>query len=187
LLFQLPEFRAHIWISGYPSKPENFDEVTHAINQKFPNAHFQLVDLNKVPGSRYLFLATMNAMKSFSSKPISKSLGMEILLYIAASRQIIEAIRLVGVAPNTEKIAVILVGITEEDLRGAVDLLSRTIGQECNDELIDSWSKERIRNVRAVFQIGPKELKSTLRKNETEAQAVERLAIERSALLTIRK
>lgn len=187
MLFHLPEFSAHLWISGYTSTPKDFDEVIRAIVEKYPNADVQFADLDNVPGSRYLFLATMNALKSFTTKPIAKSLGMEILLYIAANRQITEAIRLVGIASNTQKTVAVLVGKTEGDVSGAADLMSQIIKQESNDELVDSWSTERIRNVRAVFQIGSKELKSTLRENETVAQAVERLAIERSALLTIKK
>ena len=66
-------------------------------------------------------------------------------------------------------------------------MLSGIIGQEGSDKLVDSWSNERIRNVRAIFEIGSKELKATLRENETKTQAVERLAIERSALLSIRR
>jgi tRNA threonylcarbamoyladenosine modification (KEOPS) complex Cgi121 subunit len=176
-----------VWISGYASKPRDLSELTKEINQRFPNVHLQLVDLDKVPGSRYLFLATLNAMKSFSSKPISKSLEMEILLFVAANRQITEAIRLVGIASDTSKTTAVLVGMTEEDLRGAADLLSRVMGLECSDELTDRWGDQRIRNVRSLFQISPKELKSTLRKGEPMVQAVERLAIERSALLTINK
>jgi hypothetical protein len=41
--------------------------------------------------------------------------------------------------------------------------------------------------VLSLLDIGPKELKSILRENEPREQAVERLAIERSALLTVKK
>jgi tRNA threonylcarbamoyladenosine modification (KEOPS) complex Cgi121 subunit len=161
--------------------------VVHAIQEKYPDVSVQFADMIKVPGSRYLFLATLNALKSFLSKPISKSLGMEILLYVAANRQISEAIRLVGITPTTEKITAVLVGRTEQEALGAAELLSVIIRQKGSDVLIDSWSNERIRNVRAIFEIGSKELKATLRENETKTQAVERLAIERSALLSIRR
>jgi tRNA threonylcarbamoyladenosine modification (KEOPS) complex Cgi121 subunit len=187
LLFPLPEYSACIWISGFTAKPRDLDTVVHAIQEKYPDIGVQFADMNKIPGSRYLLLATLNALKSFHSKPISKSLGMEILLYIAANRQISEAIRLVGITPTSEKITAILVGRTEQEATGAAELLSGIIGQEGSDKLVDSWSNERIRNVRAIFEIGSKELKATLRQNETKPQAVERLAIERSALLTLRK
>ena len=187
MLFPLPEYSAHIWISGFTAKPKDLARVVQAIQEKFPGVSVQFADLNRVPGSRYLFLAALNALKSYRSKPISKSLGMEILLYIAANRQISEAIRLVGITSASEKITAVLVARTEQESSEAAAMLSTIIGQEGNDKLVDIWSNERVKNVREVFYIGSKELKATLREDETRSQAVERLAIERSALLAIRK
>ncbi|HXZ98138.1 MAG TPA: KEOPS complex subunit Cgi121 [Candidatus Acidoferrum sp.] len=187
MLFPLPEYSAFVWISGFTEKPKDLDTLVRAIQDKYPDVSVQFVDMNKVPGSRYLFLATLNALKSFSSKPVSKSLSMEILLYIGANRQISEAIRLVGISPNSEKVSAVVVGRTKEETSGAAELLSKIVGQEGSDKLVDTWSSDRVRNVRAIFEIGSKELKATLRSDETRTQAIERLAIERSALLTIRK
>ena len=143
----MPEYSVCIWISGFTAKPKDLDAVVHAVQEKHPDVSVQFVDLAKVPGSRYLFLATLNALKSFRSKPISKSLGMEILLYAAASRQISEAIRLVGMTQATEKISVVLVAKTEREVSEAAELLSRIIRQQGKDELLESWSAERVRNV----------------------------------------
>ena len=178
----------YLWISGFASKPDDFDLTLRGIQEKYPHLSAQFVDLDKVPGSRYLFLATLNALKSFHSRqPISKTLGMEILLFVSANRQITEAIRLVGITSDTKTVAVILVGKTEEEVLGATESLCQTLDQKSNDGLIDHWSAERIQNVLSLFEIGSKELRATLRKNEAKAQAVERLAIERSARLTVRK
>ena len=178
----------HIWISAFETKPDDFDLVLRQVHDKYPNVSVQFVDLDKVPGSRYLFLATLNALKSFRSKqPISKTLSMEILLYVSASRQIAEAIRLVGMSSETNKIAVLSVGETKDELSGTAAVLNRTLNQTNNDALVEVWSTARIENVLSLFQIGTKEIKATLRKNESKLQAVERLAIERSALLTVRK
>ena len=94
---------------------------------------------------------------------------------------------MVGITSDTKTVAVILVGKTEEEVLGATESLCQTLAQKSNDGLIDHWSAERIQNVLSLFEIGSKELRATLRKNEAKAQAVERLAIERSALLTVRK
>jgi tRNA threonylcarbamoyladenosine modification (KEOPS) complex Cgi121 subunit len=188
LFFQLPELATHVWISAFTTKPDDFDSVLREVHKEYPEVSVQVVDLDNVPGSRYLFLATINALKSFRSKqPISKTLSMEILLYVSASRQIAEAIRLVGMSSQTKRIAVLSVGKTKEELSGTAAVLSRTLDQTNSDALVDVWSTTRTENVRSLFQIGPKELKSTLRRKESTSQAVERLAIERSALLTVRK
>lgn len=186
--FQLPEFSAHLWISGFASKPSDFELILRGIREKYPQVSVQFVDLDKVPGSRYLFLATLNALKSFHShQPISKTLSMEILLFVSAKRQINEAIRLVGMTPSTKKTAAVLVAGSEKEASGAAELLSQIMKQSSSDALLDHWSTERIKNVLSLYGIGSKELKATLRSNELRAQAIERLAIERSALLTVRK
>jgi tRNA threonylcarbamoyladenosine modification (KEOPS) complex Cgi121 subunit len=112
---------------------------------------------------------------------------MEILLYVSASRQIAEAIRLVGMSSETNRIAVLSVGETKDELSGTAAVLNRTLNQTNNDALVEVWSTARIENVLSLFEIGGKEFKATLRKNESKTQALERLAIERSALLTVRK
>lgn len=112
---------------------------------------------------------------------------MEILLYVAANRQIGEAIKRVGIASDTTEVAALLIGPTKEEINAAVQLLSQMLNQTSDDQLVDRWSEERIQNVLSAFEIGPKELVATLRKNETTTQAIERLAIERSAILAIRK
>jgi len=112
---------------------------------------------------------------------------MEILLFVSANRQINEALRLVGVTPNTRKTAALLVAGSEEETSGAAELLSEVLKQNSNDTLVEDWSAERTKNILFLYGIGPKELKATIRNNESKAQAIERLAIERSALLTVRK
>ena len=188
MFFQLPDLAVHVWISAFAAKPDDFALVQRQVQDEYPNVSVQFLDLENVPGSRYLFLATLNALKSFRShQPISKTLSMEILLYVSASRQISEAIRLVGMSSKTEKITAISVGNTREELAGTASVLSRMLNQINDDALLDVWSTTRVENVLSLFQIDTKELKATLRKNESKTQAVERLAIERSALLTVRK
>lgn len=186
--FELAEFGRFVWISGYETRPENVDTILRAAQERHPNTSLQLVDLDKVAGSRFLLLATLNALRSFSSKqPISKTLGMEVLLYISGSRQISEAVKLVGVAPTTKRIAAVVVGTSKEEVRGSGELVSQLLNEESRDEIVDQWSDERLKNVRSLYDIGPRELQATLRKGENSTRAVERLAIERSALLAIRR
>jgi len=177
-----------VWISAFAKKPDDLDSVIREVQEEYPDVSVQFVDLDSVPGSRYLFLAVLNALKSFRSKqPISKRLSMEILLYVSGSRQITEAIRLVGISSRTKRIAVLSVGRIEKELSGTAAVLSRMLDQTSSDALVDDWSTARIENVLALFQIGSKELKATRRRKESRSQAVERLATERSALLTVRK
>lgn len=164
------------------------DQVLGELGKRFPEVCMQLVDLNEVAGSRYLLLAVLNAMKSFQSKqPIAKTLSMEVLLYVAASRQISEAINRVGVTNKTDRVAALAVGASQEEVRGAGEFLSQLLKQPSNDELVDRWTQARVESVRSVFGIGEKEIGAVIRKGEKIEAAIERLVIERSAMLTIKK
>ena len=55
------------------------------------------------------------------------------------------------------------------------------------DELVDKWDSTRIENVRSNYRIGEKELRASIRKNEPVSSVIQRLAIERSAILSIKK
>ena len=188
MLLELAKFGRFVWITGFETRPENVDTILRSTQERYPNTVVQLVDLDKVAGSRFLLLATVNALKSFSSKqPISKTLGMEVLLYISGSRQISDAVKRVGVTPTTKRIAAVVVGNSNEEVKGSAEFVSQLLNEESHDEVVDQWSDERLRNVRAVYDIRQKELQATLRKKEDSSKAVERLAIERSALLSIKK
>lgn len=65
--------------------------------------------------------------------------------------------------------------------------MSQLLKQPTDDALVDQWTPARIELVRSTFGIGEKELRATLGQYENVEAAVERLAIERSAMLTIRK
>ncbi len=187
MLFEITELAEYVWISAFDSKPE-VERILRAIQEKAPSVSVQLVDLDKVAGSRYLLLASFNALKSFRSKqPIARSLGMEMLLYIAANRQIGEALRRVGVTADTRRVAAVAVGNSKEQVLGAATTLSELLMKETLDALVDEWNPKRIRNVRSLLGIGEKELKATIRKDEAMPKALERLAIERSAMLAIKK
>ena len=147
-----------------------------------------MVDLDKVPGRRYLKLATANAEKSFHSKqPIAKTLAMELLVYISAEKQIMRALSHVGVNPKTRRVAAVAVGDSSDRVLGAANFLATLLGQAGEDELLDEWSHSRIKNVRSEFEIGEKELEAIANKNEAESGTIERLAIERSAMLAARR
>jgi tRNA threonylcarbamoyladenosine modification (KEOPS) complex Cgi121 subunit len=188
LLFQTKDPDGYVCISAFDVKSVDTEALLRSAQQKYPAVSVQLVDLDKVAGSRYLCLATFNALKSFRSPhPIAHSLRMEILLYVAANRQISEALKIVGVTAQTKSIAGIAEGGSKEQVLSAAETLSQLLGREENDKLLDRWDRVRLHNVRSIFDIGDRELRAIRRRGEDPARAIERLAIERSAMLTIKK
>ena len=144
--------------------------------------------MDKVPGQHYLTLAAVNAIKSFRSKqPIAKTLGMELLVYVSGEKQIGVALKRVGVTHQTRRIAVLAVGESTDQLAGIRTFLVETLGEESNDQLLDDWPKSRVDNVRSGFDIGEKEIKAVIRKKEPVTATLDRLAVERSAMLAGKK
>jgi hypothetical protein len=80
-----------------------------------------------------------------------------------------------------------VVGRSSDQVAAAAKLLTETLGQASNDQLLDDWPQLRIENVRSGFDIGQKELRAIIRKKEPVTAAIERLALERSAMLAARK
>ncbi|MGA3296302.1 MAG: KEOPS complex subunit Cgi121 [Candidatus Bathyarchaeia archaeon] len=184
--FDLEEFRSKVWISSFKGKIDAAT-IMQAVQEKNPNATIQLFDLDRIAGSRHLFLAAYNAEKSYNSRRrISRSLSMEILLFVSGTRQITEALERVGINRATTRSAVLAIASSDQAITKISNLLIEKFNQNDDDRLLDIWTKERRASVRRVFNIGIKELKATYRSGEMD-KAIEKLAIERSAMLAIAK
>ena len=112
---------------------------------------------------------------------------MEILLYVSASRQIVESLERVGVNPQTERFAALVVGTSVDEVTAVGAYLTDVMQQKSIDKLLDEWTTARIQNVRSALDIRDEELNAILREGEDPIRGIERLAIERSALLAVKK
>jgi tRNA threonylcarbamoyladenosine modification (KEOPS) complex Cgi121 subunit len=135
-----------------------------------------------------VLLATFNAVKSYESKRhISRSLSMEILLFVSGTRQISEAVKRVGINPETERTAALVVLPADADQAMVAEYLAGIFKEKGDDSLLDKWTTMRRSKVMKTFGIGDKELKAAMRDDGGIEKAIERLAIERSAMLAIAK
>jgi hypothetical protein len=76
---------------------------------------------------------------------------------------------------------------SSHEAQAVVSLFEKELGKGSNDQLIDDWPTPRIANVRTGFSIGDAELKAAIRKGEPLTSTIERLAVERSAMLAAKK
>ena len=182
----MPGLSRKVWISAFHGSADA-TQLTQ-FQAAFPNATVQLFNLDRVAGSRHLLLATFNAVKSYDSKRrISRSLGMEILLFVSGTRQISEAVKRVGISPETVRTAALAVLPAGDDHSKVTEYLAGVLNEKADDSLLDQWTSRRESTVVRTFGIGDKELKATIREDEKTEKAIERLAIERSAMLAIAK
>jgi len=168
-------------------EPVDADNLIENLRKASTDIDVQIVDLDRIAGRRHLHFAMLNALHTFKrGTNISRTLAVEFLLYTSAQKQISEAIRMVGVNRNTRNVAVIAVGGSEESIRSFSDKLPSLTNTRSDNALLDHWSQEKIENLISTFKISEKEIQAMSGKKTPRGEAIQRLIIERVALLPTR-
>lgn len=109
-------------------------EDTLSKAKEFESRHevkVQLIRADRVFGPLHLEVALEHAQRAFEhGRNRSNDIGIELLLYAAAERQISVAIGKSGIRDGTEKVAIVIVGEAPEE-----ELLSM-LGLERNDDVL---------------------------------------------------
>jgi tRNA threonylcarbamoyladenosine modification (KEOPS) complex Cgi121 subunit len=111
---------------------------------------------------------------------------MELLLYVSCQRQIAKAIKLLGVDSEDSRIALVALSDSKYAMQ-ELDRRARLIvdGEE-DDNLIEIGSKQKMAQLQRSYGVTSKEMEATRFERETDSSLLQRLIIERSALLDIR-
>jgi tRNA threonylcarbamoyladenosine modification (KEOPS) complex Cgi121 subunit len=143
------------------------------------------LDSRCVAGIDHLLFSAVNALRAFENESnISKRLGVEFLLFVSGQRQIKKAISMVGVKPETESVTVVLMGASKSSLEAAFHELIRLVNGQIDDKL-ELLERDRLKELSRIYEITSRELES-MNYSSSGAEALEKLIIERVALLGIR-
>jgi tRNA threonylcarbamoyladenosine modification (KEOPS) complex Cgi121 subunit len=112
---------------------------------------------------------------------VTGSVAIEILLYASGQRQIKNAIAYLGVSPESKRVAVIGIASEESPLENLRTQLPKIIEGKLDESVVEEGDNATIRR---VFGITGDEMKTMLRRNTTEKEAITRLVIEKMALLS---
>lgn len=104
--------------------------------EKAHDSTIQLLRADRIIGREHIETAVELASRSWSNSPRAKTLGMEILLYAAAERQISMAIEKLGITQGMSKFAVVIVGSAD-----TAEVLNE-LGLERDDTVLDSEGKD---------------------------------------------
>ena len=114
---------------GQTGKVQDILPVISGLEKKHDST-VQLFRANRIFGKEHLQTATELALRSWDRNPRAKTLGMEILLYAAAERQITGAIDKLGIEDGAAELAIVTVGqigpedvLTELNMQRADDVL----------------------------------------------------------------
>jgi KEOPS complex subunit Cgi121 len=184
LLKHLQEFSKYIAIAGFRNvKIEDVDAfLERARNVVGKNVEIQFFDARLVASWQHLYFAALNVLKAFENKEnISKSLAVEALLYASAQRQIRKATELLGVKKGLKDIAILIIGMSADEVESALNAVSKVVGGKRDDEVLE-LSRRKKAAIREVFEISDAEIEATANGKTLEKALID-LVIERMALL----
>ena len=150
-------------------------------------AEVQLVKSDLIAGLEHLHFAARNALYSFNGKRRrSKSLAMELLLYVSCQRQIAKAIKFLGVDSKDSRIALVALSDSKDALQ-ELDRRARLIlSGEQDNNLIEIGTKQKIAQLQRSYGVTGREMDAARFEGELDSSVLKRLIVERSALLDIR-
>ena len=164
--------------------PEHTLERLRTVNKQ---AEVQLVKADLIAGPEHLQFAARNAIYSFNGeRRRSKSLAMELLVYVSCQRQIAKAINFLGVDSKDSRIALVALS----DSKDAIQELDRRarliVSGEQDDNLVEIGTKQKMAQIKHSYGVNSREMEAARFEGETDSSILKRLIVERSALLDIR-
>ncbi len=162
--------------------PEHTLKQLRSINNK---AELQLVKSDLIAGHEHVQFAARNALYSFKGKRRSKSLAMELLLYLSCQRQIAKAIKFLGVDSEDSHVALIALSDSKNAIQELARQAESIMSGEQDDDQIEIGSKRKMAKLQQSYGVTIKEMEAARLEGESEASVLKRLIVERSALLDL--
>jgi KEOPS complex subunit Cgi121 len=161
------------------------ETILRQLRSASEDVHVQLVKPSLVAGPEHLRIAAANALQSFRGrKPRSKSLAVELLLYISCQRQISKAIKLLGVESSDDKVVLVALSGSKDSL-SELEKNSTSILGEADDSLVEIGSKPKLAEIQRSYGVSDREIEAARFDGENVTDCLKRLIVERSALLLV--
>ncbi len=183
MLYYIEEYQKYVEITGFCGISfGRADTILKATRSQQRQVEIQFFDADLIASPEHLYFSVVNALLAFRGKTnISKSLAVETMLYAAAQRQIKKAIDRIGIKPQSQNMAVTVIGDDPKQIQRALEELAGCLGL-VPDESVLALTAEKQQKIRGVFQIGDEEIAAAMRGSVEEA--VVALVVERVALLS---
>jgi tRNA threonylcarbamoyladenosine modification (KEOPS) complex Cgi121 subunit len=185
MLKVLEEYEKYVEISGFrEARIGDAKAFLAPLSQDLPaGVEVQLFNADLVATWQHLYFAALNALLAFKTKRnLSKSLALETALYASAQRQIKKALDLIGIKPDAENVAVLVLSSEATSAEAGFLAVTKRVSSE-PDEAVLELSEAKIRKIRNAFDVSDLELKAVSSSNDA-GQALVDLVIERVALLS---
>jgi tRNA threonylcarbamoyladenosine modification (KEOPS) complex Cgi121 subunit len=138
----------------------------------------QVFDALRIAGAEHLMHAARLALTAHATKKnFASSLGVELMCWAAAERQIGRAFEKVGVRQGSMEMAFVVVGKSRTQVKGAIAKISQELAVEQDDAVLEINPKKNSM-IKRTFSISSKELR---------VAPLKKLVLERVALLALSK
>jgi len=156
------------------------------VREKIGGHIFQLLNADHVAGWEHLYFAALNALRAFQDgRNIAERLDIEILLYASCQDQISRAFTLVGLTPQTTRVALIVLTDSAEEAVEAIRRATPLLGVP--DDSVLEIDGEKFQRLMEVFSVSEEELEAVAGSKKEEASALTSLVVERCALLAVHR
>lgn len=189
MIRKLEGFNRYIAIAGFRNvKIKDVDKFFILVKEKTGNTCVQFFDAKLVAGWQHLYFAVLNAVIAFKNKlNISNNLGIEILLYASAQRQIKEAVKLIGIHPTSRKVAVVIVANTRSKTTSLLSIVSALLTGSIRDDGLLELTDDKVEGIKRIFEISGIELEAKVEKEDAKKEALMDLVVEHVALLVTQR
>jgi tRNA threonylcarbamoyladenosine modification (KEOPS) complex Cgi121 subunit len=184
MLQYLKDYSKYVEITGYRCIVFDKAEIFLKTNRKQTrqNVDIQFFDAELIATQEHLYFAVLNALQAFKNKTnLSKSTAMETMLYASAQRQIQKAIIHTGIKPQTQNMAIVIVGDDPKQIETTLKVVTKSVGSEPDESVLD-LTKNKEAKIKKTFEITDEEIK--VLENVNQKKAIINLVIERVALLS---
>jgi len=188
LIKKLKDFNRYVAVAGFRNvKVRDINGFFDIIRKKLEYANVQFFDAKLIAGWKHLYFAALNALNAFKNKTnISNSVAVETLLYASARRQINKAVELLGIKPESSRVAVLVIAETRQKTGSILETVSELMSGERDDSIIELTS-EKVNGIKRLFGISDLELEAKLEKKSFEKESLIDLVIEHVALLATQR
>ncbi len=184
MLYCLVEFGKWVEITGYNHITFAAAEAFLKANRKqtTQNVNIQFFDAQLIATQEHLYFATLNALQAFQNKTnISKSVAMETMLYASSQRQIQKAIQRCGIKPESEAMAVVIIGDDQTKIEALLGEVTKYVGVKPDEHVLE-LTESKTEKIKATYGFTDEMLKTAARKVDSKRALVD-LIVEQVALL----
>ncbi len=153
--FYLENYGSWIGISSFAFKEVDQKEIlAYVDNLKKKFELFQIIDADKVCSIIQILSSVHRTYRAFSSSQnIAKDFSIEFLIRLSGKRQIVDAIKMLGIKEDTKNGVVICAGKNLEEIKNIITYILDKFSREENENFIEIYSKEKEEILRKTYEL----------------------------------